>query len=740
MPILYDEKSSCFSLHTKHTTYQFMIDPKGVALHLYYGRRTEGSMSYLLQRADHGFSGSPYDAGNERDYSLDIQPQEYPQRGTGDYRRSAFVARFENGAAGTDLRYDSYSITRGKYALPSLPAVYAGEDEAETLELVLKDRDSELYVTLLYGVLPEQDIITRSVKVENRTEGRIILEKVLSANLDFTAGAKDVIGFHGRHAFERQPARHALVPGVYEIGSDRGASSHQHNPLLILTDPETNERAGSAWAMEFVYSGGFTAAAEMDQMGQTRMQMGLMTGEFAYPLDAGAVFYAPEVILSMSAQGTQTLSNQLARCLREHVARGWWKDKVRPTLLNSWEACYMNFDGTKILELADEAKALDIDLLVLDDGWFGKRDDDNSGLGDWFTNEEKLGGPLGQVSEEIHQKGLLFGLWVEPEMINEDSDLFRQHPDWALQIPGRKPVRGRNQLVLDYSRKEVVDTVFDMICRVLDETKADYLKWDYNRSIAEIFSTETVAGAVLYDYMLGLYSFLDRLNERYPKLLIEGCSGGGGRFDAGMLYYTPQIWCSDNTDAIDRLTIQYGGSFGYPSSMVGAHVSAVPNEQNGRMTPIKTRAVAAMFGAFGYELDPGKLSEEDKDAIRRQVSTRNTYAPIFLNGDYYRLSDPDNDAFCAFMSVLPDKSEAVLSVIMLKIYGNMTPLYARLDGLKSGAFYEMREIDPDSSARYVASHLPDGVYPADALMEAGFPLPVQMGEYQAYQWHLKLAE
>ncbi len=738
MAIIIQKEKGIFSLHTNHTTYQMMADEYGSLLHLYYGARTDGEMDYLIQMADRGFAGNAYDVNPKRIYSFDTLPQEFPQWGTGDYRNSALVVEWPNGTEGTDLRYESHVVSEGKYALPNLPAVYADEEEAQTLEITLKDRYSDLRVVLLYGVLPKLDIITRAVRVENRTGDTVTLKRVLSASFDQPAGDYDVISFVGRHALERKMTRHTLANGSYVIGSRRGTSSHQYNPLMILTEKNTDERQGAAWAMEFVYSGGFTAAAEKDQLNQTRLQMGLSEDQFAYPLRSGDTFTAPEVILSMSTTGLADLSNNLQRTLRTHVARGWWRDRVRPVLLNSWEACYFDFDGQKIIDLAKEAKRIGVDMLVLDDGWFGKRNDDNSGLGDWFVNEKKLGGSLKEVSRAVHEQDLLFGIWVEPEMVNEDSDLFRAHPDWALRIPGRDPIMSRNQLVLDFSRPEIVDDIYEKICAVIDETEVDYVKWDYNRSMSDLYSHgSAVPGAVLYDYMTGLYSFLDRLNERYPKLLIEGCSGGGGRFDAGMLYYTPQIWTSDNTDAIDRLTIQYGTSFGYPTSMVGAHVSAVPNEQCGRITSMKTRAVTAMSGTFGYEMDPAKLSDAEVEEIHAVNRTRRTYEELLLKGDYYRLSNPDEDAYAAWMHVSEDKTEALLSIVMLETHGNMTPNYVRLNGLKADAMYRLEEVGADET-RENAAHLGDGIYPANALMQFGIPAPIKMGEYPAYQYHLTL--
>ena len=453
------------------------------------------------------------------------------------------------------------------------------------------------------------------------------------------------------------------------------------------------------------------------------MQMGLMQEKFSYPLAPGEEFTAPEVIMSFSGTGLETLSHNLQDCIRKHVCRGKWRDQVRPVLLNSWEAYYMDFDGADILALAEQAALLGMDMLVLDDGWFGKRNDDYAGLGDWYVNEEKLGGKMKELIYWVHRKGLKFGLWVEPEMVNEDSDLYREHPDWAMTIHGRNPVRGRHQLVLDFSRKEVVDAIFESICKVLDMGTVDYLKWDYNRSIVDVYShTAKDQGKVLYDYILGLYDFLERLTQRYPDMLIEGCSGGGGRFDAGMLYYTPQIWCSDNTDAIDRLRIQYGTSFGYPASCVGSHVSICPNEQNGRVTPLATRGITAMSGTFGYELNPEVLSEEEKDEIRAQIRRRNELAELIHFGSYYRLSDPFDGECSAWAFVSKDRSEALINHVNLEIHGNRPVTYVRMRGLESGAAYR----DTESGK----------VYPADALMQVGLPMPAPFGDYGALQIHL----
>mgnify|MGYP004530405609 FL=1 len=724
MGIIYCEKDRTFTLQTKNTTYQMQVDRYGFLLHLYYGKKTDTCMDYLLTYYDRGFSGNPYDAGEDRTYSMDTLPQEFPCYGNGDFRSTAFAVENADGSMSCDLRYKSHKIFDGKYNLEGLPAVYASEEEAQTLEILMEDPVTGVKVVLLYGVLPAQDIITRSVSVKNESSGKIYLNKIESASLDFLYGDYELLTFYGRHAMERNVQRVPVVHGTQKIGSVRGTSSHQYNPMMILAEKETTEDKGNCYAMSFVYSGCFQGEVLKDQLNQTRMMLGLQEEAFRYPLERGEMFQAPEVILSYSAEGMNRLSQNLHHCIRQHICRGKYKEEIRPILINSWEAAYFDFTGDTIYELAKAAKEVNIDMLVMDDGWFGKRDDDNSGLGDWFVNEKKLGGTLGNLIKRINDLGVKFGIWIEPEMVSEDSDLYRKHPDWALTVPGRNPVRSRNQLVLDFSRKEVVDAIYDQICKVLDQGNIEYVKWDMNRSLMDVYSSvKRDQGRVLHDYVLGLYDFLERLVQRYPNLLIEGCSGGGGRFDAGMMYYTPQIWCSDNTDAIDRLRIQYGTSFGYPVSVVGSHVSAVPNHQTGRKTPLHTRGVVAMSGTFGYELNLMKLSEEEKQEIREQIAEYKSYAPIIQNGLYYRLSNPTTEEICAWEFVHTDEKEqskVLLNIVMQVIHGNMTVNYVKLQGLEETAVYR----EEKSGKRYTGA----------ALMYGGMPLPIEPGEYQAYQY------
>lgn len=718
MAITFNETTRIFTLTTAHTTYQMQADAQGYLLHLYYGARTAGEMDYLLNYGDRGFSGNPNSAGSDRTYSLDALPQEYPSLGTGDFRNYALNIENADGSQCCNPVYITHEIAAGKYTLKGLPFVRAEENEAETLKIILEDPVTKVELHLLYGVLEKEDIITRSVIIKNAGKAPVTVKKAQSACLDFLHGDYDLIKFHGRHAMERNMERMPVSHESTRIGSRRGTSSHQYNPGVILAGKNTNEDSGSCYGMLFVYSGNFLVEAEKDQYDQTRIQMGLTDELFAYPLEAGAEFIAPEVILSYTNKGLSRLSKQYHHCIMNHICQGKYVHANRPVLINSWEAAYFDFTGDTIVELAKEAKALGIDMVVMDDGWFGKRNDDNSSLGDWYVNEEKLGGTLTKLIERVNAEGVKFGIWIEPEMVSEDSDLYREHPDWAITIPGRKPVRSRNQLVLDFSRKEVRDEIFKRICAVLDQGNVEYIKWDMNRSLADIYAPN-----VTYDYVLGVYDFLEKLTNRYPDILIEGCSGGGGRFDAGMLYYTPQIWCSDNTDAINRTRIQYGTSFFYPVAAMGSHVSAVPNHQTGRVTSMHTRGVAAMSGTFGYELNPALLNAKEKAEIRAQLAQYREYQELIREGDYYRLSNPFQDNFAAWMVVSDDRSKALVSVIRLTAEANPPAAYVTLKGMEEDAFYREKTTGK--------------VYPGAALMEAGILLPAAVSEYEACQIELE---
>lgn len=725
MSIEFKKEEGIFTLQTKHTSYQLQIGKYGHLLHLYYGSKIDENMDYLLTYMDRGFSGNPYEAGQDRTYSMDSLPQEYPTQGTGDYRSICMTVKNKDGTYGCDLRYADHKIEKGKYEIPGLPAVYAKEEEADTLEIVLRDSASLIQVSLKYGVFKNQDIITRSVTIKNLGDKSVIIEKAFTACLDFLHGEFDLYSFYGRHAMERNLQKTRLSHGIHTFGSKRGTSSHQYNPFFILADTQATEDFGSCYGMCFAYSGGFKAEVELDQYNQTRMTMGIMDELSHFDLNVGAEFYTPEVILSYSGSGITKLSQNFHHLFRYNLCRGKYKLIPRPILINNWEATYFDFDGEKIYEIAKEASELGIEMIVLDDGWFGKRDDDNSGLGDWFVNEKKLGGTLSKLVERINGLGMKFGIWMEPEMISEDSELYREHRDYAFTIPGRRPIRSRNQLVLDFSRKEVTDYIFNRICKVLDSANIEYLKWDMNRSITDVYSAVYDAngqGAVLYRYMLGLYDVLERLLQRYPKLLMEGCSGGGGRFDAGMLYYTPQIWCSDNTDAIDRLRIQEGTSFAFPISAVGSHVSAIPNHQTGRSTPFSTRGMVAMAGSFGYELDPGKMNAEEKEQVRKQIADYHKYWNLIHNGSYYRLTSlTEKKSYAAWQFVSEDGKETLLNIVTLEVHGNAPVPYVKCKGLKKDSNYKLEGTDK--------------IISGSALMNAGIPLINLRDEYQACQLH-----
>ena len=722
MAVRFDEKKNLFTLQTLDSTYQMKVDDHGVLLHTYYGAPAdETDFSYLIGPEDRGFSGQPGDEKKNRTYSMDYYPLEYPVQGNGDFRVKALKAGFEGEVPALDLRFVSYELEKGKYSLPGLPALFEAEaEEVETLKITLKDRLEEIYVTLFYGVFEKKNVITRAASIENRSGKNVTLKRALSLGLDFMEGDMDLIHFYGKHAGERQFERRNLPHGITEISSSRGTSSHHHNPFVILCDKDTTEDFGNAYGVSFIYSGGFKIQMEKDQVDGIRLVCGLDDEEFLWKLAPGETFVTPEAALSYSEKGLTALSGQFQKAYHANLIRSPWKDKKRPTLVNNWEATYFGFDAEKLLKIAGEAADLGLDMLVLDDGWFGKRNDDNSGLGDWFVNEKKLGCTMKELVDRVNALGLKFGIWLEPEMVSEDSDLYRTHPDWVLQIPGREPNRSRNQLVLDLSRKEVREYMKKFIDDTLSCANISYVKWDMNRSVDNVYSAADPTlsqGAIRHKYVLGLYEVMEDMLTRHPDLLLEGCSGGGGRFDAGMLYYAPQIWCSDNTDAIERLRIHYGTSFGYPMSSVSAHVSVCPNHQNGRVTPFKTRGICAMQGSFGYELDLSKLSEEDKAEARRQITVYNENWELFQSGSYYRLNSPmENHDYTAWSYVSKDQRKASLSVIYTDLHGNPKPVRVKLKGLKKDVSYDV-----------------DGtVYTGAALMRGGLLIPKPSCNYDSY--------
>jgi len=715
-----------FQIETADTMYQMKVDAFGVLNHLWYGAKTGCVMDYLLDYPDVGFSGNIYEAENQRTYSLDTLPLEYASGGVGDFRVPAISVTHENGSCALDLRYQEYHIVKGKYHIPGLPAVYAAEDKADTLEIVLKDTATDVKVILKYGVLEQENVITRSVVVCNQGKTPVILNRVHSLCMDIPYGDWEWIHFHGRHTKERQVERAALIHGIQESSSGRGMSSHQQNPTVLLCERNTTENYGFCMGAALLYSGGFQTQIERDQLDQTRIVMGIHPDTFAWHLEEGDSFYAPEVMLSCSDKGFAELSHRFHHVIRNNVCRGKYKLSPRPVLINNWEATYFDFNSTKIEEIARQASELGIDMMVLDDGWFGKRDSDCSGLGDWVVNEKKLQGGLGRLIGRINDLGMKFGIWMEPEMVSEDSELYRSHPEWAIRIPGRAPMRGRYQLALDMSNPEVISYLHRVISKILRENNIEYVKWDINRSICDWYTPTLPERRQLelpHRYILGLYELLERLTGEFPDILFEGCCGGGGRFDAGMLYYCPQTWCSDDTDAHERTVIQYGTSFFYPISTVGSHVSAVPNHQTGRMTSIQARGAVAMAGSFGYELDLNTLSEEEKQEVKEQVKTYKRYQDLIYNGLYYRVCDPMAGKLSVWEFVAKDQSEVLVQGVVYRAEPNELRKRVRLTGLAEEAEYQVEGEET--------------VYTGAALMAGGILLPEIKGDDVAIQICLK---
>ena len=722
--IVLDNENRVFTLHTKNTTYQMKADQHNVLIHTYYGPRVSGSdLSYLVRYMDRGCAPNPPEAGLDRTYSLNTLPQEYSTCGLGDFRLPSIEFEYPDGSRAVDLRLTDWEEEQGKYELDGLPFFHGAQ--ASTLRLYLEDTTTNLVVELTYGVFEDCDLITRCVEVHNYGAAPIRLCQCASVCLDFLRSDLDLITFDGCHLMERSPDRSPLRSGTQGVGSVRGTSSHQHNPFVVLCDRNANEDHGLCYGAALLYSGNFQAQVEVSQYDNARLVMGINPYHFCWTLEPGTSFTAPEAALICSPNGLGQMSRQYHRAIREHLIQDPLRGQRRPVLINNWEATYFNFTADKLVDFAKTAAPLGIELLVMDDGWFGKRDDDNSGLGDWSVNTEKLPGGLEALVPRIQELGMKFGIWIEPEMVNEDSCLYREHPDWALTIPGRAPTRCRNQLVLDFSRAEVRQHIYKQIKAVLSSADIAYVKWDMNRSLTDVWSAALPAqcqGEVFHRYVLGVYEMLDWLRRDFPHILIEGCAGGGGRFDAGMLYYTPQIWCSDNTDAIDRLRIQYGTSFCYPVSAVGSHVSAVPNEANGRTTPIRTRGVVAMSGTFGYEMDPNQTTQEEKEVIREQVAFFKEHYDLIQQGDYYRLTDPfQNGPYTAWAHVAPDGREALVSLVFTSLRAAQPFRVLKLKGLNPQLTYQING---------------EGSWPGDVLMCAGYPLPMLNGDYQSLQLYL----
>lgn len=695
MPITYNEQSREFHLYNNKISYLIKILANEQLGQLYFGKRIPDreNHDYLVENTYRPVTSYVFD--DEYSFSLGNVKQEYPAYGTTDQRRPALDIKQPNGSRITDFKYISHKIYAGKRKLPGLPATYVeDESEATTLEINLYDKLIQVTLCLQYTIFENSAAIARSVKFSNNSDQKYQLKTALSLNLDLPDANYEWLQFSGAWGRERHLHKTPLRPGIQAINSARGASSHMQNPFVILKRPFTTEEQGEALGVSFVYSSNFLAQAEVDEYSVTRLQIGIDPFQFSWCLKPNETFQTPEAILAYTSEGLNQLSQTFQKLYTTRLARGYWRDKERPILINNWEATYFDFTEEKLLSIAKKAKELGIELFVLDDGWFGERTKETAGLGDWYVNQNRLKNGISGLSRKIHDLGMMFGLWFEPEMVNKDSDLYRKHPDYIIETPKRHASHGRKQYVLDFSRKEVVDNIYEQLVKILDEGEIDYIKWDMNRNITECYSIAYPSeqqGEIMHRYILGVYDLYERLIERYPKILFESCASGGGRFDAGMLYYAPQAWTSDDSDAIERLKIQYGTSFGYPQSMMGAHVSASPNEQLGRNTPLKIRGDVAFFGAFGYELDLDKLSSTELASIKKQIELMKKYRSIFQYGTFYRLKSPFEGNIVSWMVVSEDKSQAIVGYY--KILNDVNCEYRRLclPGLDADTLYNVQE-------------------------------------------------
>ena len=720
MGIQFDEKNRIFKLDTPQSSYILgIVDEERFVGHVYYGRKLNGlEAGYLMRTNEAPFT--PSQNGRDRGSFLDSFPMEYPTAGLGDFRESCIEVLTEQGNVGLSLHYVNHRIFSGKRKLPGLPSTFSKGDGSDcvTLELICEDPILQLQITLWYTVFEKLDVITRSVRVKNKGEAPIRLTKVLSACVDMDNKDFDMITLHGSWARERHIQRRKVGYGKQSTSSFRGESSHQDHPFMALASADATQDAGEVYGFHFVYSGNFIAQTELTQFDTVRAVMGIHPHHFSWKLYDGDDFVAPEVVMVYSSKGIGQMSRTLHDLYRNHLIRGEYKDKKRPILINNWEATYFDFDTDKLLAIAKEASQNGIEMLVMDDGWFGNRSSDNMALGDWVVNEEKLPGGLKRLVDGVNQLGMEFGIWMEPEMISPDSDLYRAHPDWAIQIPGRKACLSRNQYVLDLSRQEIVDYVYEMIRNVLHSANITYVKWDMNRQLSDLGSAELAAdrqGELYHRYMLGVYQLQDRMVTEFPYLLLENCSGGGARFDPGMLYYSPQIWCSDDTDAIERLSIQEGTAMIYPLSAMGAHVSDCPNHTVGRVTPFETRGYVALAGTFGYELDVTKISKEDRALIKPQTEMYHRYNDLVRTGDYYRVASySENHQFDCWQVVSKDKKESLVTFVQVLGRPNVHSRRVCLKGLDATKSYRIT-CDRTGQERVEDAQ----IYGGDTLMYAG---------------------
>ena len=724
MPVSFDEKKKIFRLDTEKSTYLMGLSPEGFLGHIYYGDRLVlDADNYLLRMEEPPYTPSV----NKREKSafLDFFPMEYPTGGIGDYRESCLNIRNAAGNMGCELHYAGHEIFKGKKGLAGLPASFAAENEAETLEITMKDEILDLEVVLSYTAFPEENVITRSVKVQNRSQENLRIEKILSACLDMDNENFSMLSLHGTWARERHIQTGELHYGKQVISSARGESSHQEHPFMALVTNGTDQENGKVYAMHFVYSGNFLAETELCQFDNLRMTMGISPEEFSWLLEPGETFQAPEVVMTYSGNGLGQMTRSYHDFYRNHLIRSKFKYEKRPILINNWEATYFDFNTDKLLAIARQAKECGIEMLVMDDGWFGKRNSDNCSLGDWKVNEEKITGGLKYLVDEVNKIGLQFGIWFEPEMISPDSDLYRTHPDWAIQIAGREATQSRNQYVLDLSRPEVRDYAYECVASVLRSANIAYVKWDMNRQLSDLGSSylpKERQQELFHRYVLGVYELQERLVTEFPDLLLENCSGGGARFDPGMLYYSPQIWCSDDTDAVERLMIQEGSALVYPLSVIGAHVSDCPNHSVGRVTPFETRGHVALAGTFGYELDITKIPEEDRRLIPEQTATYKKYRHLIQQGEYYRIASyRENHKFDCWALSSRDKKEVLVTYVQVFGVPNSHSRKIFLKGFDPETVYKLEGTDE--------------TYTGEMLMKGGFLMKDFWGDFKSRLYH-----
>ncbi len=727
MSITFDEREKVFHLTTKNTSYIMKVAKEKYLSHVYWGRKikTPDMENAQLNRFI-SFDAVP--DTKDRGYSLDFVCQEYPVGCGTDYRIPAVQAVFSDGSRAVELIYDSYKITSGKPKLKGLPATYIEDaSEADTLEIVLTDTLKSMKVVLMYTAYNEIDAITRSVRIINESSEQILLEKVMSASVDYETSDYDFVELSGAWGRERHIERNRLRSGIQSIESRRGASSHQLNPFFALASKNANEEYGEVYGFNLVYSGNFTAGVEVDQIFKARAYIGMNDYDFSWLLESGESFQAPEAVMVYSSHGFGEMSRVYHRLYRKRLVRGKYRDAIRPILANNWEATYFDFNEEKILELAKTASELGIELLVLDDGWFGKRNSDNCSLGDWYVNKEKLPDGIGGLAEKVKEYGILFGLWFEPEMVSPDSDLYRAHPDWCIHIPGRERTECRNQLTLDLSREDVCEYIIKTVSQVLDEAAIGYVKWDMNRHMSELGSAGLPPKRqkeMPHRYMLGLYHVMEEIVSKHPDVLFESCSGGGGRFDPGMLYYMPQTWTSDDTDAVERLYIQYGTSLVYPVSAMGCHVSAVPNHQAHRMTSLSMRGDVAMSGNFGYELDLAAFTKEEKDEVRMQIKQYKDLRTFIQSGDMYRLQSPFEGNTTAWQFISEDGKDifAAYFRILCEVNGGISRM--KFTALEADAVYELLGVNGGKR------------YSGDELMNIGLTVDL-WGDFNSRTWRFR---